>query len=88
MVSVQTLNSMGKLMVNAGRLSHLEGLVFPLYSELQIKKDEYSYENLMSLLHEEKRILDVERIWDLVTKKEKLMPTFDSVCYYLEGAIL
>ncbi len=34
MVSVNVLNSMGKLMANAGKLSDLEGLVFPLYGDL------------------------------------------------------
>ena len=88
MVSVNTLNSMGKLMANAGRLADLEGLIFPLYNELQIKKDEFTYENLLCLLHEERRILDIYRVWDVIVEKEKLAPSFESICYYLECAIL
>lgn len=87
MVSVNTLNSMGKLMVNAGRLGDLEGLIFPLYTDLQIKKDEFTYENLLCLLHEEKRILDIYRVWDVILS-EKLVPSFESVCIFMECAIL
>jgi len=32
--------------------------------------------------------LDIYRIWDIILKEEKLTPSFESICYYLDCSIL
>jgi hypothetical protein len=42
---------------------------------------------LLKLLSEEKRLHDIYRVWDVILA-EKLIPSFESICYYLDCAIL
>ncbi|KAM3129478.1 hypothetical protein pb186bvf_018382 [Paramecium bursaria] len=86
MVTTYTLNSMCEVMVNSQRLADLEGLVFPLYNELQIPKDSYTFQSIIKILHNERKILDVFKIYE--QHITKYTPTFQSLCCYLEAAML
>ncbi|CAD8175963.1 unnamed protein product [Paramecium pentaurelia] len=86
MISSRTLNSMCELMVAANRLPDLEGQVLPLYDQYQIPKDQFTYEQIIKILFIEKRLLDLFRIFDIVSTK--MQPTFQSVSNYLDTAIL
>lgn len=87
MVHINVLNTLGEMMVSAGKLAELEGLVFPLFEQYGIRKNEYTYQSMVQLLAEERRIVEVQRVWDRI-HREELQPTFETICLYLEMAIL
>lgn len=74
------------LMVSVDRLADLEGLVLPLFDQFNIEKNAYTYEALVRVLHNQKRILDVYDQFDKV--KKQFTPTFKTICCYIEAAIM